>query len=181
MDRDSTRLGLNPDQLSRLWNIGDAVELYAVPNDSDQAKTEFLRDVLVERMPLEPMVTRVLSRALSQACEGVQPFPNNSYGLLLADPATDVTILTRVKDHAKELVRPVHSEGERQVLAAVYYAAIACALIYHDRRISSFSFDCLAQQYKSLLEQAWLTSDLRDLFEKAKEYCDRKNAAGAKT
>lgn len=174
MDKDSTTFGLKPDKLAHLWNIGGKTEQSKIEEDQEKTKVELLRDRLAQKIPLDHVVAQILPKALAQVCKDIQPFTGNSYGTLINDPLTDVTILKKIKDDNKKLAQHISSDDEYDVVTAIYYAAIASALVYHNQRITSFSYDHLNEKYISLLGNSWLTSDLRNLFQKARNCCDQK-------
>ncbi|MCP4614239.1 MAG: hypothetical protein GY845_36605 [Planctomycetes bacterium] len=178
MDKDSTTFGLKPDKLAQLWNMGGKMDRGKNEESNDQTKAELLRDRLAQKIPLDHVVAQILPKALAQICKDIQPFTGNSYGILLNDPLTDVTIIKKIKDNTKKLSQYINSDTEYDVITVIYYAAIASALIYHDQRITSFSYSHLNDKYISLLENTWLTSDLRNMFQKALNCCGQKMKSG---
>jgi hypothetical protein len=174
MDKDPTTFGLKPDKLARLWNIGDKTEQDKNEENQDQKKAELLRDSLARKISAGHIVAQILPRAFAEVCKNIQPFTGNSYGVLLNDPQTDITILKKIKDNNKKLAQHKISDAEYGVITVIYYAAIASALVYHDQRITSFSYDHLNDKYTSLLHNTWLTPDLRNLFQKALNLCRQK-------
>jgi hypothetical protein len=174
MDKDSTTFGLKPDKLAQLWNMESKIDQGKNEENQDQTKAEFLRDRLAQKIPLDHVVAQTLPKALAQACKDIQPFTGNSYGILLNDPLTEVTILKKMKEDNKKLAQHISSDTEYDVVTVIYYAAIASALVYHAQRITSFSYGDLNDKYTSLLKNNWLTSDLRNLFQKAQNCCDQK-------
>ena len=174
MDKDSTTFGLKPDKLARLWNIGDKTEQDKNEENEDQMKAELLRDSLARKISPDHIVAQILPRAFAEVCKNIQPFTGNSYAMLLNDPLTDITILEKIKDNNKKLAKHNSSDTEYEVITVIYYAAIASALVYHDQKITSFSYDHLNDKYTSLLHNTWLTTDLRNLFQKALSFSNQK-------
>ena len=174
MDKDSTTFGLKPDKLAQLWNMGSKMNQSKNEEDQETQKAELLRDKLAQKIPLDHIVAQILPKALAQVCKDIQPFTGNSYGILLNDPLTDIAILTKIKDNHKKLAQHISSDAEYDVVTVIYYAAIASGLVYHDKRITSFSYGHLIDKYISLLENNWLTPDLRNLFQKAVDLCSKK-------
>ena len=169
MDKNSTTFGLKPEKLAKLWNISSKTEQN---EDHGKIKIGLLRDRLAQKIPIDHIVAQILPKALAQVCKDIQPFTGNSYGILINDPLTDVTILKKIKDDNKKIAQYISSDDEYDVVTAIYYAAIASALVYHNERITSFSYGHLKEKYISLLENSWLTSDLQILFQKARNCCD---------
>ena len=174
MDKDSSTFGLKPDKLAQLWNMGSKMDRSDSKQSDDQKKADLLCDRLAQKIPFDHVVAQLLPKALAQVCKDIQPFTGNSYGVLINDPLTDVTILKQIKDDNKKLSQHIKSNDEYDVVIVVYYAAIASALVFHDRRITSFSYGHLNEKFISLLELTWLTSDIRNLFLKARDYCGQK-------
>lgn len=174
MDKDSTTFGLKPDKLAQLWNMGSKIDQSDSEESDDQTKADLLCDRLAQKIPLDDIVARLLPKALAQVCKDIQPFTGNSYGILINNPITDVAILKKIKDNNKKLAKHRGSDAEYEVITVIYYAAIASALVYHGQSITKFSYDHLNNKYISLLNNKWLTQDLRDLFQKAVTVCNQK-------
>ena len=174
MKKDSTTFGSDPDKLAKLWTIGADTKKDRIKLDENQAKSELLHDMLASKMPLDEAVAQMLPKVLSELCKHIKPFTGDSFGLLLSDPDTDLSVLKRIKDYSKNLSKNFHSEAEHDVVAVIYYAAIASALINYGQRISSFSYENLLNAFSSMLEARWITPKLIDLFQKAHEYCAKK-------
>lgn len=174
MKKDSAIFGSDPDKLAKLWTIGGNTNNDKIKLDENQVKSELLHDMLAGKMPLDQAVAQILPKVLSQLCEQVKPFTGDSFGLLLSDPNTDLSVLKRIKDYSKSLSKKVSSEAEHDVYAAIYYAAIASALINYNQRITSFSYESLLNAFSSMIKARWMTPKLTDLFQKAHEYCANK-------
>jgi hypothetical protein len=174
MDKDSSTFGLKPDKLAQLWNMGNKMDQDKSEEIDDQTKADLLCDRLAQKIPFDHVVAHLLPKALAQVCKDIQPFTGNSYGILINDPLTDVTVLKKIKDNNKKLSHHISSDAEYDVIMVIYYAAIASALVYHDQLITSFSYGHLNGKFNSLLENTWLTSDIRDLFQKALNCCNQK-------
>ena len=171
MCNDSTTFGSDPDRLAKLWKIGRDVDNGEMKLDENQVKSELLHDMLASKMPLDKAVAQVLPNVLAQLCEDIKPFAGDSFGFLLNDPDTDLSVIKRIKNYSKSLSKNVRSEAERDVVAAIYYAAIANALVNHNQRITSFSYENLLRVFSSMIEAEWVTPKLKNLFERAHKYC----------
>ena len=174
MKKDSAIFGSDPEKLAKLWTIGGNTKNDKIKLDENQVKSELLHDMLAGKMPLDQAVAQILPKVLSQLCEHIKLFTGDSFGLLLSDPNTDLSILKRIKDYSKSLSKKVSSEAEHDVVAAIYYAAIAGALINYDQRITSFSYENLLKAFSSMIDARWMTPKLTELFQKAHEYCANK-------
>jgi hypothetical protein len=174
MEKEEGIFGSDPDKLAKLWEIGSDTNNDKIKLDENEVKSELLHDMLAGKMPLDQILAQTLPKVLSQLCEHIKPFTGDSFGLLLSDPNTDLLVLKRIKDYSKNLSKKVSSEAEHDVVAAIYYAAIAGALINYDQRITSFSYKSLLDSFSSMIEARWMTPKLVDLFQKARNYCANK-------
>ena len=167
MKKDSSTFGLVPDKLAKLWTIGGDQEGDGIERTDDQIRSELLHDFLAEKMPVDQALAQILPDVLAQMCEEIKPFTGNSFSQLILNPDSDLLVLKRIKDFSKEWRKKAASDLERDVIAAIYYAAIASALVYHGQRISSFLPGDLKKSFSSLISKNWLTGDLKALFKKA--------------
>jgi len=132
-----------------------------------------LRDWLSTTLPLNRAAVRLWPKIVSHLCEQLLPFAGDSFDRLLEDPKTDISALKQIKDFGKKLVEGAQSEVEHDAAAAIYYAAIASALVFHGRRITTLSYEDLTNSFSALLESSWLTPNLVRLFKKAHKFCQR--------
>lgn len=51
---------------------------------------------------------------------------------------------------------------------AIYYAAVAGALVFHDSKITEHSFERLERAFGMLIAKTWMASELVGLFEKCR-------------
>ena len=167
MKKESTTFGLVPDKLAKLRTISGDREGDRIERTDDQIRSEHLHDLLAEKMPVDQALAQILPDVLAEICEEIKPFTGHSFSQLILNPDTDLRVLKRIKDFTKEWQKKAASDLERDVLAAIYYAAIASALVHHGQRITSFSRDTLKKTFSSLITKNWLTGDLKALFKKA--------------
>jgi hypothetical protein len=167
MKKESTTFGLVPDKLAKLWTIGGDQEGDDIERTDDQIRSELLHDLLADKMPIDQALTQIMPEILAQMCEEIKPFAGNSFSQLILNPDADLLVLKRIKDFTKDWRKKAVSDFERDVIAVIYYAAIASALVYHGQRITSFSRDALNKTFSSLIGKNWLTGDLKALFKRA--------------
>jgi len=171
MEKHPTASGLSPEKLAKLWNIGSEADKTEKAVDQDGKKTELLRDWLAGSLP------RLASEAKPQRREHVNLWSIVSsltdlpINRLLQNPGTDLALLRKVKDYFKRLSGSAKSRTEYHVANTIYYAAIASALVFHDRRITKFSYKDLEEYFRRLDQENWIPEALRGLFTKACEYC----------
>ena len=67
------------------------------------------------------------------------------------------------------------SEAEHDAATAVYFAAIASALLFHDRKITTFSYKSLDESFSKLINEKWIVKDIAELFDRACRVCRQKS------
>jgi len=185
MEDEPTTFGLSHEKLARLWEVGDDTPVDKDGSTKEQKRTELLRDRLAEPLPLDPTATRTLPVTLSYVLEHFTSFVGCSVRALLFDPDTDPSVIWQIKDRYREKAESCPSELERQVATAIYYAAIASALLFHEEslfrenRITMFSYRGLEEHFSQLLDIHWLTPDLASLFKRAHTICRERRKANS--
>jgi hypothetical protein len=86
---------------------------------------------------------------------------------MIMDPQTSVEVLKQIKDSAKESGATARDKVERDVALAVYFAAIASALVCHGVKISQHTDGKLKKAFGAWIQRPWLPGDVRELFQKA--------------
>ena len=175
MDKRPTTFGLSPNRLAGLWNIGSDTEEAEKFADPESKKTELLRDLLAGI--LQTHSPKAQSRPKEQklrksVIHSVTDLPIEK---LLHNPETGIILLRGIKDYGKKLSGKAKSKVEYQAANTLYYAAIASALVFHDRRITKFSYKDLEVYFRRLDQENWIPEALRKLFARACEYCRMKH------
>jgi hypothetical protein len=164
---------LTPAQLGRLL----AVSAWAVDSADammeDQAKTRLLQEYLNRRLADEPSFVEEWRSGTNQPTAGIQPLLNRSVKETLLDPRCDLAILKAIKDHSKRLSAMVASGSQTLIAATVYYGAVASAMVYHDQRISRYTYENLSVRFLALAQRSWVDRELRELFTLAAAACRR--------
>jgi len=168
--------GLTLDQLRKLCTAarepGDAPD----PGEHD-AKKELLTFRLAQTLPLDKQQTEALPEVLSLLCRAMGDLTGDAIGEIIKHPSSDLPAIKRIKRYSKKLASKAASKPEHDVHAAIYYAAIAHALVFHQRRITRFSYPVLTETYTRLINEPWISQDLLMLFKLAKAYCREKAAS----
>src|SRR4030066_397591 len=89
---------------------------------------------------------------------------------LSRDPTTDIATIKKIKQYAKESGTSTDSKDEKDVFLAVYYAAIASALIFHYMKITQHSYIDLERFFDSFTKKDWILNELISLFTRGREY-----------
>lgn len=175
MKKKSTTFGLEPEQLASLLGIGSETRRLYRKSNPDQKKAEMLRRRLRGTLPLDKSQVEMLPAVLSHLCHTIGLLAGETNMDLLLNPDTDIYLIKRVKDYYKKLSRHAESEVEYETAKAVYFAAIASALVFHKLRITKFSYKNLKSLFASLLKKKWIPRDLAVLFNDARKYCKKKS------
>jgi hypothetical protein len=169
MKKGSSTYGLSIKKVVELLNIGSDVPVIA--DDTDQNKAQLLSDRLNETHPLYYSSEDKLSRKLKHLRHTIVVLAGEPIGKLLLDPGTDITIIKMIKDYCRKLSKCAKSEAEHHTANTIYYAAIAHALIFHNLKITRYTYKKLHESFYYLSKENWIPKWLLDLFIRASEYC----------
>jgi hypothetical protein len=174
VDKHPTTSGLSPAKLARLWNIGSETDQANWDVDEDSKKTELLRDLLVGTLPVRPRKGKSRSIETTRLQSVVGSIADKTIQELVQNAGTDIAILRKVKEYGKRLSDNAMVKAESHVANTIYYAAIASALVFHDKRITKFSYKDLENYFHRLDKEKWIPQAIRNLFLRAAEYCQMK-------
>lgn len=118
----------------------------------------------------EPLCSRLLRPILCKRGSDRQ----RTIGGLLLDSQTNVATIKAIRDHAKRRAASEHSEPEHAVMTTIYFAAIASALVFHEAKITTYSYETLKGSFEKLIRKAWMPANLVDLFRQTIEVCQQK-------
>ncbi len=176
MDEKKTTFGLNADKIVRFLKMGMEDEL-AKPeceNDTNLSRANLLRDLLKDVLPAEAEAIKGTSVLLRYFYREFLPLAGYSLGDLLNCPATDISVIKQIKNHAKELSAKGDSEIACETATTLYYGAIASALLFHNRKITQYSFGELNQSFSTISEQEWMSPIISQLIVRARQLCRTK-------
>ena len=165
-----TTTGLKADQLVQLLDIG-AEDMGPEP-DVDRARGDLLRLRLAGTLPVRAEMAKELPAIVTRLCKELLPLQGKSLGDVLLDRHTPLNVLETIKDFGKKASAQKDRKAEHDVAIAIYYAALAAAVLFYDRKITKWSYGHLAKAFDSLIGKAWMADDLVDLLSKAKEACE---------
>lgn len=176
MKRTST-FGMTAEQLRELFNVGQELPK-SLKRGNPASKRELMELRLAQNLPLDRQQLEQLPEVLSRLCQTMGQLTGDAIGEILKSPSSDLKIIQRLKRHAKRWATKAGSKDEHDTAAAIYYAAIAHALVFHESQITKFPHQTLVSQYSRLMAEPWMAKDLVVLFKLAKAYCLEKMAAG---
>ena len=171
MDKKSRDFDLNRSQKSRLLSLGISSKPRKQSTDKVERKEDMLYDVLMRTLPVEPLVVESLPSVIKGLSPRLHSLAGQPIVELLKNPATDIDTIRKIKQYAKESGTATDSEDEKDVFLAVYYAAIASALIFHNDKITQHSYSDLEQFFHSFTQKDWILYEFVSLFTRAREYC----------
>jgi len=173
MDKKST-YGLTVDQLADLLSVGiDSAHFLDEIKDDDNV-SKLLHKRLVSSLPKNATLLDALLVIMGKMGYGMQSFTGKSLGDVLLDAKTDIGVLQAIKTYGKKLSLTADSEKERAVAVTIYHAAIAGALVHHDEKISSSSYNTLVKSFSLLLSKKWITPELNKILSSARTICRTK-------
>jgi hypothetical protein len=83
-----------------------------------------------------------------------------------------------LRRNAKEKAARTDDEAEHAAMTTIYFAAIANWLVFHGRRITSYSYESLEPSFGELRGKPWMPTELAGLFERAQQACRNKLQEG---
>ena len=174
MKETSTSFGLEPEQVERLFRIGEDTKGSRRRMRRNQNKGEMLCRRLAEPLPLDKSQIDMLPAALGKLCHTIGLLAGETVENLVLNPSTDMSLIQRIKQYGRGLSARAQSKDEHEVATAIYYAAIGSAVAFRDSRISRFSHQKLATSFSRLSREKWISSELRILFKTAQKYCEER-------
>ena len=166
---------LRPDQLADLLKVRSDDDVPWLVDDR-QALEALFRAKLAGPVPLDPSQPDSLPAILGRPCEEMGAY--RSFGELLAAPHAGVAAFRTLKDYAKALARRSRCFAAEATTTALYYAAIAAALVHCDTRITRHGYDDLERYLVQMIEQPWFSADLKVLFRTAGDLCRQRAGEG---
>ncbi|MHC4559144.1 MAG: hypothetical protein ACYS80_17785 [Planctomycetota bacterium] len=167
--------GLKLDQLAELLSIGIDEANFLNGISDDKAIAEMLHERLITSLPKNASLLDSLMVIMGKMGYKMQSLNGKSLGDVLLDAQTDLGLLRAIKTYGKKLSLTVDSGSENAVAITIYHAAIASALVYHDQTISTSSYDTLDSSFGVLIDKKWMTPELKKLFSKAREICQKRS------
>ena len=96
-----------------------------------------------------------------------QPRESIFLGDLFQHPYPPVEVMRAVKDWAKHCIQQNDESTPPQIASIIYLAAVATALVRCDQRITHSENTDLQVTFRQALGAAWLSRDVRRIFEEA--------------
>ncbi|MBN1359883.1 MAG: hypothetical protein JW993_04795 [Sedimentisphaerales bacterium] len=169
MEHESIR-GLEPEKVARLVGVTLARN-QGERRDSEEAIKDLLEICLTQTCWAQDgrqggrlgVLGRLLRPRRSEAKRTLRE--------VLLDRRSGLNMVSDVRRHAKQQTTRTDDEVKHAVMTTIYFAAIASALVFHGRRISTYSPESLRCSFAKLCRKTWMPAELVELFEKADEAC----------
>jgi hypothetical protein len=151
-------------------------EDFIMPTEDNGSAVETIATLLRQRLgsalPLEHIIVDSLLGVLHGYRRNLLPLSGRPLGDLLLSPTTDLAVLQAIKDHGKQLaIRPGCPAPEQETALAIYFGAIASALVFHSQKITSHTYESLDRSFGTLMGKPWISPQLAELFAKAQRVC----------
>ena len=169
MNNHSTTFDLDKSKLSALLKIG--LKGRATGPGKGVDKSDLWSEHLAKPLPLESSELQMLPGILTDYCQRLGLLSQETIGVLLKNPDTDLAIIQVIKKYAKQLARKSQVKDARMIASTLYYAAIAHALVHHHKRITSLSYQSLSRTFLRVSKFDWLARPYAQLFTKAQKQC----------
>ena len=173
MDKKSI-YGLKREQLHRVLSVvTDQTKSWDVMCDVPSVSVH-LKRWLDTPFRQESPTFHSLYEALQHSGYDTDSLGDKSLSDILSDPNAGAVVLQSLNDWARTLSLSANHEAEPAIAFAVYYATIANSIVFHERKIGTYSYESLTESFTDLLEKKWICPKLKKLFSNARETCQEK-------
>jgi len=171
MEKEST-FGLRLDQMASLFSMS-----VGEPDPSDEEgereqMAALLQEQLASALVKRSLLFDTLVMMLDQQGHDTRFLAGTSLGEVLLSPQSDIALLQGIKNCSKKLSERLNSQAESALATTLYFAALASALVHHDRKITQHSYEKLDESFALLIEKRWMDQGLAELFSRARRICE---------
>ena len=171
---DGHELNLDSDQRTRLLKMGLSGGPAAPADDidPDERRTDFLYQILISPLPPASGVQSSLPDLITGQFQDLLSISGKPIGELIQDKQTDLLTLRKIKDYCKQQGTDATTNEEKEqqdAFMAVYFAAIASALLFHNTKISHHQDEDMHRFFALFASKSWVIEELRALFNKASQ------------
>lgn len=157
-------------------NVFDRAEynwcaLERINNKDDMYKLRCLYSDLEGAIHTEHEGAFSFQRLTGVDAEDLSYFTGKSVSEAIFDENVQVRHLRVLKDYGKMMMMPLFPSSTQRAGAIIYAASISQALVRHDTKITSLSYQDLAESLPGLLERPYVVERYQTLFRGALEKC----------
>ena len=174
MDKEPSTYGLSPEGLAKILGVGVDAEKLDPEERAIRSKAELLEAMLSGMLPPDSATADALPAIVGRLCREVLPLEGRTLGEVLLDSTAKLEVIKKIKDHGKRLAARKRDETEHAASVAIYFGAIASALLFHDAKITQHSYKNLASSFGMLIDKPWVPSDLARHLSKARKACEKR-------
>jgi len=160
---------LTPETLAKLMGIVAGDEREAADTRRQDRAADLLTCWLGWPWPVRTPVADAKPRRPPETLE--QNGKATTIAQLLLGERSGLGVLCEIKEFAKRLARRNKAEPGHSVATAIYYAAIASALLHHGRKITAHSHRSLEASFLRLMAEPWLPAALYEHLGQACRFC----------
>ena len=168
--RDGTTMGLDPQTVACLLGIAFDPDVNTDAPGSAEVVAQLLDACLAT-----PAGTAAMADVHSAPSAVEEPSHGPaSLGEILTGSQSCLETLRMIRQHAKREASKESSEVKQAAATTIYFATIANALVFHDRKLTTHSDDSLERSFDDLVQKPWMPKDLAELFSRAREICRKR-------
>jgi len=171
MSAKKTTYGSDPQRMADMLAMG--TETDSADLTPDEAREELLGMRLAGSLPPTEKQANDLA-VIAGEFRKCLPLQGRALGEVILDEETELDILVEIKEYGKSLSTANESEADRDVGLTIYYAAIASAILFYRKTITSYSPNALAEAFETLIDKRWMNPKFARLFAKARKACRKK-------
>jgi len=174
MSNKESTFGITLKGLTDLLGVGVGIDPPQDTASEDRAAGELLGARLAGTLPLDTAVVNALPAIIGKLQAELMPLAGRPLGEALLDDKTELSAIKRIKDYGKKLAAGRDSKANHSSATAIYFSAIASALLFHGQRITSYSYEHLRESFNELIEETWIPPKLARHLSKARRLCAKK-------
>ena len=145
--------------------------LERIDNRDDMIKLRQVYSDLESPLQIEEEGAFSFARITGLSDDEMEFFRNKSLTEVLFSENVHMEHLRILKDYGKMMMLPVLPSATQRAGAIVYAAAIAQALTHFDIKISTLSYQSLAESLENLMDRPYLVESYAKLFQNALKKC----------
>jgi WD40 repeat protein/serine/threonine protein kinase len=165
--------GLNPEQLSRLLSVGEQGGLSHGKGDDEKTAELLERQMRLSLCEIASSMDPLADALNKLGCEA-QSLADESLLNILLDRPSDSSILEALNEYSRRQSSSVRTEAEHAIATTIYYAAAASLLVHHERNVTTYSYESLAESFAELAAKTWMMESLKGLFLRAYDICKQR-------
>jgi len=170
----TTTYGLRLNEMASLFSLGVREPDPADEKGDSARMAALLQEQLASALTKRSLLFDTLVMMLDQQGHDTSSLAARSLGEALLSPRSDLALLQGIKECSKRLSDRLDSQAERALATTLYFAALASALVHHDRKITQNTYAKLEESFALLIEKKWMDQGLVELLSSARRISEAK-------